>query len=357
MVAEMITPAIQQAMRLSKEPIQMSGLYLSDAGLPEGISEVLSLCASKEKLSDFALKHKLDAEQLSLDLYNFLETVMLQENNIDEKILGGDTLTSLPVLKSHYKLLMKIYHPDQNQSPNAEYFSTLISKAYQRIKQQQEQDVISFSEHRRNSQRHYQAAKKEEIHISYTKTAIAVVSTLTIFTLVAMTGKFFDPANPELISQENVVDSNPTPAQNLLKVTALKSTQNIDDEENKITATSTKLQNLLKDLEVAYEKGDVEQIKPILANTPETQNQTEKQLDDKLETLFEITSERKMVLFDFKWTSVSGTLQGKGRFLSRYQLIGEKNWLTREGTALINANNQNNKLKVTQLVLENQSID
>ncbi len=122
-------------------------------------------------------------------------------------------------------------------------------------------------------------------------------------------------------------------------------------------ATSTKLQTLLKELEGAYEEGNVDAIKPILANAPEIKSQTDKQINDKLETLFEITSERKMVLFDFNWTDVSGTLVGKGKFLSRYKLIGEKKWLTREGTASVSAKKHHNKLTITQLILENQSID
>ena len=64
-----------------------------------------------------------------------------------------------------------------------------------------------------------------------------------------------------------------------------------------------------------------------------------------------------MLLFDFSWTDVSGELEGKGRFLSRYQLIGENEWLTREGTALVSAQKIKNNLKVTQFNLENQSID
>ena len=64
-----------------------------------------------------------------------------------------------------------------------------------------------------------------------------------------------------------------------------------------------------------------------------------------------------MVLFDFNWTNISGALKGEGKFISRYQLVGENNWLTREGHALVSAQKVNKKLKITQLILENQTIE
>ncbi len=354
----MNTPAIHQAMRLEKYPEEMAWLCFPDSDFPEGISDLLRLCSSKEQLVGFANTNGFDPEQLSTGLFNFIEQAIVNENNSDEKILGSDKFASSQLQKFHYQLLMKIYHPDLSNRPNAEHYSTIITKAYQRLKEKENtQEIISFSESRRPPKSYYQATKKAETQISSTKTAIAIVSAFTIFALVAMTGKLYDPANPELISANNVVQKNLLEAQNLIKVTAVKSGITQENKSEAVQATSTKLQTLLKELEGAYEEGNVDAIKPILANAPEIKSQTDKQINDKLETLFEITSERKMVLFDFNWTDVSGTLVGKGKFLSRYKLIGEKKWLTREGTASVSAKKHNNKLTITQLILENQTID
>ncbi len=364
----MNTPAIHQAMRLKRQPEDMAWLCFPDSDLPDGVTDLLRLCASKELLTEFSDTNGFDAEQLSKGLFNFIETVLVNEKHIDEKILGTDKFASLQLQKYHYQLLMKIYHPDHSSRPNAEEYTAIITMAYQRLKEKQKsQETISFSESRRPPKSYYQATKKAETHISNTKTAIAVVSAVTLFALVAMTGKLYDPANPELINADNnniintivdiASDNDVIESQNIVKVIA--TTENkLKDDAYSIKANSTKLQKLLKNLEIAYEEGIISIIKPILANAPDIKNQSEKEINDKLETLFEITSERKMVLFDFSWTSTdTGTIQGKGKFLSRYKLMGERKWLTREGEATVSAKNINNNLKITQLILENQSID
>ena len=64
-----------------------------------------------------------------------------------------------------------------------------------------------------------------------------------------------------------------------------------------------------------------------------------------------------MVLFDFNWNNISGEVQGKGKFLSRYHLKGEEKWLTREGIATITLLKDGNTLSINQLELENRSIE
>lgn len=358
----MNTPAIHQALRLNKQAEEMAWLCFPDSELPEGINDLLRIAASPELLNEFADNNELNADELSMAIFNFIENVMLNEKNSDEKTLGTNKFSTSQTQKYHYQLLMKIYHPDLSTRPNADYYSSLITNAYQQVKtRENQQDVISFSEKRKASYNYYQATKKADTQISNAKTAVAIFSVIAICSLVAFTGKFFGDSNIELISDkndvENVVQETNSDAQQVMKVSAIKPDLIIEPAKPSIKATNTALQALLKDLEIAYEDGNVAVIKPILANAPELKDQTEQQLKDKLENIFEITSERKMVLFDFNWTSASGILEGNGKFISRYQLVGEKKWLTREGTASVVAERTNNKLKVTQLVLQNQDIN
>ncbi len=358
----MNTPAIHQALRLERKPEEMAWLCFPDSDLPEGLNDLLRIAASPEQLKEFADNNDLDSDLLSTAVFNFIEKVLLNEKNSNEKILGANKFSTSQIQKFHYQLLMKIYHPDLSTRPGADYYSSLITNSYQQIKTKQDhQDTISFSEQRKAPASYYQASKKTEAQISNTKTAVAIFSVIGICSLVAMTGKFYGNSNLELvqtdIETQNIVQEVDPNLQQLMKVTTIKSNSVAEPKRPSIKATSTALQSLLKDLEIAYEDGNVDVIKPILANAPELKNQTEKQLNDKLETIFEITSERKMVLFDFNWKSVSGQLEGKGKFISRYQLVGEKKWLTREGTALVTAQKNNDTLKITQLVLENQDIE
>ena len=146
----MNTPAIHQAMRLDKYPEEMAWLCFPDSDFPEGISDLLRLCSSKEQLIEFADSNGFDPEQLSNDLFNFIEQAVVNESNNDEKVLGTDKFASSQQQKFHYRLLMKIYHPDLSNRPNAEHYAAIITNAYQRLKEKEKsQGVISFSESRR----------------------------------------------------------------------------------------------------------------------------------------------------------------------------------------------------------------
>ena len=353
----MNTHAIYQAIRLSNYPDEMAWLCFTDSELPEGITDLLRLCTAKKLLNDFAEKKNIDSDTFHKILLNFIEKAILVEGNPDEKVLGLEKSCSEEKRKLHYQLLMRIYHPDINSSPQAAYFSTIITKAYQQLKKHDKiaphRSSINVSENRMPPKSYYRATQKAESQISNTRSAIAVVTAIFIFTLVALMGHLYDPANPEFISISTNIENLNTidkSASNSFR----KATLNSADDSG---ITDTELQFLLKNLETAYEKGVVALIKPILANTPEIKGQTDQELSDKLETLFEITSERKMLLFDFDWKNINGHLRGKGKFISRYHLVGEEKWLNREGIATITALQTGKQLKITQLELENNTTD
>jgi len=108
----MNTAAIHQALRLEKQPDEMAWLCFPDSDLPDGINDLLRVAASNDLLKEFSEKNDIDAEELSNSLFNFIEKVMLNEKNSDEKILGANKFSTSQTQKFHYQLLMKIYHPD-----------------------------------------------------------------------------------------------------------------------------------------------------------------------------------------------------------------------------------------------------
>ncbi len=353
--------AIHHALRLKECPEEMAWLCFPNSELPEGITELLRLCNSKKQLEEFAQIHGLSSDTLRKSLLNFVEKVMVVDGNSDEKILGvkavnissAGYIESEKIVKQHYQLLMRIFHPDINPNPETTKFATLITNAYTHLKQKRadHKEHITVSEYRKPPKSFYSATQKTEMHISHTKSAMAIISAITLFTLVAMVGYFYDPAKSELITtdiEESSQKRGATEQSNSIRKAAISTTVDISDK---------KLQAMLKKLEDAYENGRIDIIKPILANTPEIKNQTDQQLNDKLETLFEITSERKMVLFNFDWKNISSGIQGQGKFLSRYHLNGEEKWLTREGIATITLLKNGNKLSINQLELKNSSIE
>ncbi|MEE9327482.1 MAG: J domain-containing protein [Cocleimonas sp.] len=363
----MKTPAIQQAFSLKKHPKEMAWLCLPESEYPEGITDLLSLCASDSQLEKFADEYNLDARNVHSVLLYFINNVILVKGNSDMKLLGTDKFSTPKLRKLHYQLLMRIYHPDVNSSPQAKEYTGIITAAYRRLKNAHA--VIEIKTTRQNSnlrkppKSFYQATEKAGKHISNVKSAFAAVSALSIISLVAFAGHFYDPANPELTMSKSKTNTElQVAAQNSQDKLPEKTTESkfrmasfsATDEQQ---STEIKLQTLVQNLESAYERGNVDTIKNILANSPEIVDQTDQQISNKLETLFEITSERKMLLYNFTWRNISGKMQGQGKFISRYQLKGENQWLTREGNAQITAQQSGPMLEVTHLELQNQSIE
>jgi len=358
----MDTSAIHQAIRLNKYPDEMKWLTQSDAEFPEGITDLLRLCASNKKITLFAKKYHIETELLRSILLNFIDKVILNESNTGKRLLGLDSWSDADTVKLHYQFLIKIYHPDLNTSIHANEQTTRITKAYSELKDSpytNESEFKNITLSRVPPKSFYSATQSAEMQISGFKTAFFTLLGLTVISIALITSYLFAPSNGELISKTTASETlNPQdvsmPTVNVFNNTF--SMAKLDEKENPLTKDIS-LQGMLRDLEAYYENGNVEQIKPILANSPEIENQTDEQIQAKLETLFKITQERKMLLYDFEWLNVSGNIQGSGKFLSRYQMVGEKNWETRKGIAKITAQQQDQQLHIISFKLDNNTIE
>ncbi|MCF6190165.1 MAG: J domain-containing protein [Cocleimonas sp.] len=356
-----MTPsAIHQAIRLSKYPKEMSWICQSSAVLPEGVTELLRLCSSNEKIKEFAEKYHTDAEPLQEMLLNFVDTVLLNESNSNEKLLGINEQADTEKRKLHYQLLIKIYHPDRNTSQDAAYQTARIATAYQELKTQKtEGEFKNIRISRVPPKSFYNATMKAEQQLSSVKSAFIAMLTITVISAVWIGGYLYEPTAPELFSRSNT-DTTYNNSDN-----DNSNPQNIETDQfaisNHATVVSIKseqdeYQHMLTSIETAYETGDAAKIQTIL-NSPEIKQQSDKEVFAKLENLFKITSDRKMLLYDFEWQNISGQVSGKGRFLSRYHLKGENQWLTREGVASIIAKKSKKGVDITSLKLDNKNID
>ena len=370
----MNTTAIQQAIRLYKHPKEMQWLGFPETLLPDGVTDLLRLYASKQKLTKFAEKLHLNKNILNNVLSNFIEVVILKEKNSYEKQLGLLESDTSETYKLHYKLLMKIYHPDRNTSPNAAAISSNITKAYQHLKNKRTDNLGTLKSQKKASSRtppnsFYRATLQAEQQISRTRNAFVAISALSFVAIITLALNLYQPDKPQLVinsadkqfltvsTKENTKPSNTLNGVNDVANNAITLAKLDVAIPNNIP--ESQLQQLLHKLETAYEKGDVKQIKPILENAPEIRNQTDAEIKAKLETLFKITSDRKMLLFNVDWRYISNhQLRGQGKFLSRYLLMGEEQWLTREGNAILTADiSENRQLKITSLKLENKTIE
>lgn len=355
-----MTPtAIHQAIRLNKYPKEMAWLCQSSAVLPSGVTELLRLCSSNEKIKNFANKNHTDAIPLQKLLLNFIDNVLLNENNPNEKLLGLTENSDSESRKLHYQLLIKIYHPDRNTSPDAAYHAARITKAYQNLKNQKTMDEYkNIRISRVPPKSFYTATNQAEQQISNIKSAFIAVLAITVISAVWIGGYLYEPSKQELFSKEVVLIKNQD------ELFYQKQDEGFDNQfsmarQADIASTNDsqdQLHNLLASIEVAYEKGDATKIQRIL-NSPEIKEQSDKEVFAKLKNLFRITSDRKMLLYDFEWKNLSGQIYGKGKFLSRYHLNGQNQWLTREGIATVLVSKTDEKLDITSLKLDNKNID
>ena len=383
----MNTTAIRQAIKLYQQPIELAGIMAVNASLPTGITDLLRLTASEKLLQDFCDERDIDSEMLYNILTHYIEKVLFKEGNTPFKILGVDNnLAQEPhhqktgkndLARLHHQLLMKIYHPDRNRSSSSVFYASKISKAYDAVKQKntQSHNSAGFELNPRGyeepPQSFYQATRNARQQINKTRHTLFGISAVIIALLTSAVLLINQPDSSNLIVR-NPVGTQPSPApvatpssetvisniqhntgDNNLNLIALTSATSAIHTSAQVSAS--KMQSLLHDLETAYEKGEVSKITPILANTPEMSQQSDAALNAKLETLFKITKQRKMVLYDFTWKNLAGNIQGEGKFLSRFLLKGQDEWQTRTGIATVKAAIDNNKVRITQLEMNDQA--
>ncbi len=366
----MNTTAIRQAIKLYQQPVELAEIMAVNAALPTGITDLLRLCASEKLLQTFCDERDIDSEMLYNILTHYIEKVLFKEGNTPFKILGIDKNTDQilshsnksknTLARQHHQLLMKIYHPDRNRSSSSAYYASKISKAYEAVKQTnaQSRNVSAYDNAQRlydePPQSFYQATRKAQLQLNRTRNTFFGISALIVAFLVFTALLFNQPDSSGLIVRNQITDSPFTTA--TASVSSDSVITNVISHAGLTAAIQTseqisasKMQSLLHELETAYEQGEVGKIKPILANTPEMSQQSDASLNAKLETLFKITQERKMVLYDFTWQNLAGDIHGEGKFLSRFLLSGQDEWQTRTGIATIKAEINDNKVKITQL--------
>ena len=334
----------------------MEWLTLPDAPYPEGISDLLQLCSSYERMEHFSLKYHIETNKLKSILLNFIEKVILKETNTAERLFGLEKWADFDLLRKHYKLLIKIYHPDINSSPFASAQTSRITTAYNALKNSRNVTETNFKNITlskvppKHYYSHSSTLKKQN---SSLKSAFFVVAILVLLSLTVIVTQLFETNKPQLIakaSKAKLTKEISPSFTNTFSMTQLRGSLSS-------LTPDLALQDILRDLEGYYENGAVEQIKPILANLPEISSQSDEQIQAKLETLFKITQERKMLFFDFDWLNISGTYKGSGKFLSRYQIIGEDIWKTRKGDASVTAKLVNGQMSIVSFKLENNDIN
>ncbi len=131
----MKSEAIRCAIKLYFEPTLLARFSDPFRQLPRGITELLRLVSSDKALKKISALNHLHADLFRTILINYIEIVLLREENSDLRKLGLTHKSDLAQCKLHYKLLMNIFHPDKAQhKTNPHYYTQFITRAYKNIK-------------------------------------------------------------------------------------------------------------------------------------------------------------------------------------------------------------------------------
>jgi hypothetical protein len=134
----MKSEAIRCAIKLSNEPALLARFGDHQRRLPRGITELLRIVSSDAALKQISKKNNIDAIRFRKILLNYIQEVLLQDNNSDLRKLGLDQSADGSLSRLHYRLLMNIFHPDKFTATSVSHqYTQLISKAYKNIKNNQ----------------------------------------------------------------------------------------------------------------------------------------------------------------------------------------------------------------------------
>ncbi len=131
----MKSEAIRCAIKLYSEPALLVRFSDPFRQLPRGITELLRLVSSDSALKKISSLNHLHADRFKTILINYIQTVLLREENSDLRKLGLTNSADSLQCKLHYKLLMNIFHPDKtHHKTTPHYYTQFIAQAYKNIK-------------------------------------------------------------------------------------------------------------------------------------------------------------------------------------------------------------------------------
>ncbi|HFC92686.1 MAG TPA: J domain-containing protein [Leucothrix mucor] len=135
----MKSEAIRCAIKLNNEPALLVRFGDPQRKLPRGITELLRIVSSDAALKQISKKNNIDAIRFRKILLNYIQEVLLKDNNSDLRVLGLDQTADNSLRRLHYRLLMNVFHPDKFDSTSAppHYYTQRISKSYKNIKNKQ----------------------------------------------------------------------------------------------------------------------------------------------------------------------------------------------------------------------------
>jgi len=121
------TDCIALAIEFLREPSRFPDLLHGRRPLPPGVTALLQMAAlNRMHLSGEGVSGEQQAARF------FIEQVLMAHNASHYRVLGVDPLASRDEIKEHHRLLMRLFHPDRQRTPDerSDAIATRINQAY-----------------------------------------------------------------------------------------------------------------------------------------------------------------------------------------------------------------------------------
>jgi hypothetical protein len=208
------TEAIRCAIKLHSEPELLARFNDPFRKLPRGVTELLRLVSSDGALKKISSINHLDADRFKEILLSYIQTILLQDNNSDLRILGLTSSDDKTQCKLHYKLLMNIFHPDKiNSNTNQHHYTQIISQAYKNIKRRSPNTIVTNKYPPNTSvksndfqlprfERHFELKRKTLVIKKHLTKPIISLFLIVIFTTIVL---FITSSPPQLIVKKQII--------------------------------------------------------------------------------------------------------------------------------------------------------
>lgn len=129
---------------------------IPDAGYTDDVLLLLRLANGDSELMAWATRSTgAGAEELRVSCVAFIERICFSKDADPFSVLGLNPWANTDAVKEHYRLLIRIFHPDRGQVDGkvAEAYSARINQAYALLKQQVTDSSINLPKHSNASYR------------------------------------------------------------------------------------------------------------------------------------------------------------------------------------------------------------
>lgn len=200
----MKSEAIRCAIKLHTEPTSLARFSDPYRKLPRGITELLRLASSENALRTISQNNNLHETKLKEILINYIQLVLLRDENPSHRKLGLSQDSSPELRKLHYKLLINIFHPDKSKVDPC--FSIMIQQAHKDLKASTTAPSSSLNKRNHLASMHMRSKpKRKKLLREHIKKPSFIVPAFILFALLVLL--FLPNPKPLIVKKGNSLDS------------------------------------------------------------------------------------------------------------------------------------------------------